>query len=357
VPVRDDDHLRTLSASAVAPENGRETDDDSDRVRDHDSDIVTARRGVATFGGEIAPGGVKKALREFVHRYGWRAYAIPVLVLLTAAALLTAHSKATTKHPESGSTPTATQSKPPPLANGNTVLTPDQPGANARNTVLRAAALPPGPAYSTKGTGAFRVLPGTSKVVGTGQLFRYSIEVEDGITGINLTQFASLVQTTLSDPRSWSGHGVSLQRVDSGNIDFHVTLTSSLTVRKLCGYDIPVETSCYAAAGNTSPVNRVVMNDSRWVRGSTAYVGDVAAYRVYMINHEDGHALGHNHAHECLPGGLAPAMMQQTIGLKDPNTGKMCQANPWPYPPNATGAPGAEQQDTAQNSEFGINGD
>lgn len=356
MPEWDDDHGRTLSAPPVAPEDDREFDDTG--YRTPHTDVATARRGVATFGGEYPPGGMKQALREFVRRYGWRAYALPVLVLVTVAALLTAHTKATAKHHDAAAPPvTHPATTPPPEAAGNTTLTPDQPGANARNTALKAAALPAGPAYTMKGDGTFKVLPGTSKVVGSGRLYRYSIEVENGITGINLTQFANLVQTTLADKRSWSGHGVSLQRVDSGDIDFHVTLTSSMTVRDLCGYDIPVETSCYVSAGGTSSVNRVVMNDSRWVRGSTAYVGDLAAYRVYMINHEDGHALGHNHAHECLPGGLAPAMMQQTIGLKDPNTGKMCMANPWPYPPNVKGAPGAEQPDTAQNSEFGINGD
>ena len=71
-----------------------------------------------------------------------------------------------------------------------------------------------------------------------------------------------------------------MQRVDSGPIDFHVTMTSSMTVRTFCGYVIPVETSCYAPAGSSgSPVNRVIFNVSRWVRGSTAYVGDLAAYR------------------------------------------------------------------------------
>ena len=100
-------------------------------------------------------------------------------------------------------------------------------------------------------------------------------------------------------------------------------------------------------------VNRVVLNDARWVRGDAAYVGDLAAYRIYMINHEDGHALGHEHAHECLPGGLAPVMMQQTFGLRSAATGKLCQANPWPYPPGATGAPGAEQRRTPpQNDEY-----
>ena len=47
-------------------------------------------------------------------------------------------------------------------------------------------------------------------------------------------------------------------------------------------------------------MNRVVLNDSRWVRGDAAYIGDLAEYRIYMINHETGHALGHLHATEKL---------------------------------------------------------
>jgi hypothetical protein len=88
------------------------------------------------------------------------------------------------------------------------------------------------------------------------------------------------------------------------------------------------------------------------VRGATPYLADLPSYRIYMINHEDGHALGHQHAHQCLPGGLAPVMMQQTFGLKSATTGALCGANPWPYPPNTKGAPGVEQADTPQNDEY-----
>jgi hypothetical protein len=96
-----------------------------------------------------------------------------------------------------------------------------------------------------------------------------------------------------------------------------------------------------------------VLNDSRWVRGDAAYIADLASYRTYMINHETGHAIGHLHAHECLAGGLAPVMMQQTIGLLT-TSGQICQANPWPFPPGATDAPGAEAPDTQINNEFNL---
>ena len=296
-------------------------------------------------------------LREFVHQYGWRAYALPFLVVITVVALVTAGHKPGRPAASTGtSTGGATA---PPTAQGTQALSPDVPGAGSLNTSLPADALPPGGPYTFRGDGTYRVLAGTSPVVGTGgRLYRYDIEVENGITGIDLNQFASMVQTVLDDPRSWTaGHNVTLERVDSGPVDFHVTLTSSNTVRSLCGYDIPIETSCYQPAGQSTPVDRVVINDARWVRGDAAYVGDLDAYRTYMINHEDGHALGHMHAHECLADGLAPVMMQQTIGLRSAVTGALCQANPWPYPPGANDAPGAEQPDTPQNSQFQVKGD
>ncbi|TAM92335.1 MAG: DUF3152 domain-containing protein [Jatrophihabitans sp.] len=328
--------------------------------RSADDVAFARRRAAATFDGDIAPEGFRAAWRDFTRRYGWRAYALPILSVVTIMALLTVHNgpRSSPGHSSGGArTAGRAANQAPPVARGDTSLKADHPQGPVDNTVLKAAALPAGGPYTVQGDGTFQVLPGTSPVVGSGPLSRYSIEVENGITGIDVNQFASLVDATLADPRSWSGHGVSLQRVDSGHIDFHVTLVSVMTVRKLCGYDIPIETSCYIAAGATSPVNRVVINDARWVRGDAEYIGDLTAYREYMINHEDGHALGHEHAHECLSNGLAPTMMQQTIGLKDAATGRMCQANPWPYPPGAKDAPGVEAPDTPQNSEFQIGGD
>jgi len=326
-------------------------------------DVMIARRRAASFGSRPDDPTWDDSLRAFVRRYGWRAYALPMLVVITIAALLTARSgKPAPTHAASGNHPPATQGAPP-VANASIALKSDAPGPNASENVLQAAALPPGGFYTVQGTGSFTVLKltGTTagKVVGSGPLYRYTIDVENGITGVNLTQFASLVQSTLADPRSWSGHGVSLQRVDSGPADFHVSLTSSMSVRTLCGYDVQIETSCFAAKNFTTgaTVNRVVLNVARWVRGDANYIGDLAAYRQYMINHEDGHALGHEHAHDCLSNGLAPTMMQQTIGLRSAVSGKLCSANPWPYPVGATDAPGAEAPDTPQNSEFYLKND
>jgi hypothetical protein len=335
--------------------------------RDSASDIRYARR-PASFGG----GGPRfgDSVRDFVRRYGWRAYALPILVIVSVVALFTTTSSSpkpaadpgplTTASGHPAPSPTPDQSpggSSPPVAPSSIPLKSDNATGSSHVNLhlLTNAKLPAGPDYTKRGTGTFRVIPGQSPIAGTtGDLYRYDVEVERGITGVDVTQFADLVQRTLADPRSWSGHGVRVQRVDSGTIDFHVSLTTSMTVRKFCGYTIPVETSCYATAYSAPgvSVNRVVLNDARWVRGAATYVGDLRSYRLYMINHEDGHALGHEHAHQCLPGGLAPVMMQQTFGLKSATTGQYCAANSWPYPPGAKGAPGAEQPDTAQNNEY-----
>jgi hypothetical protein len=320
-------------------------------------DVEFARRSVASFGGGSGPGAAE-TVREFVRRYGWRAYALPVLLVLTVVALLTVRDPAPAQHSVATGNdhPVVTSpSASAPVAPPTIPLKADTSTGRVYNRALTRGELPRGGPYTKVGDGTFRVLKGTTKIVGkSGPLYRYDIEVENGIKHIDLAAFAKLVDTTLADPRSWSGHGVRLQRVSSGSISFHITLTSAMTVRKFCGYDIPVETSCYASYTSTGDVNRVVLNDARWVRGASPYVGDLHAYRTYMINHEDGHALGHQHAHECLPGGLAPVMMQQTFGLKSAVTGKNCGANQWPYPPGAKGAPGAEQPDTNQNNEYYI---
>ena len=337
--------------------------------RERRDDVESARRGVASFGG--GPGGAAlfaQRLRAFGRRYGWRAYALPVLAIVTVFALATAHDPAAPASSRStapavagggvgaGGQPAAGHgASTPPSAPGSIAVKSDDAGGATAAEVASNGKLPTGGAYTKQGDGTFRVLPGTSKVVGrSGELFTYDIEVENGITGIDLSGFAAMVESTLANSKSWSGHGIRLQRVPAAQARFRISLTSSMTVRQYCGYDIPVETSCYATAGSAAGLyaNRVVFNDARWVRGSGSFVGDLQAYRYYMINHEVGHALGHQHAHQCLPDGLAPVMMQQTIGLKSAATGKYCEANSWPYPPGVAGTPGAEQPDTSGNSEY-----
>lgn len=331
-----------------------------DDVAPHPDDVTLARRRAASFGPRPDEPTLFDSFRRFASRYGWRAYALPILVVITIAALLTAGTGKTPSQNTANAGAGTPRPTTPPVASASVSLKSDAPGPNSQNTALKSAALPAGGTYTTKGAGSFQTVKGTGPVVGTGTLHRYTVDVENGITGIDVNQFAALVQQTLSDKRSWAGHnGVALQRVDSGQADFHVSLTSALTVRQLCGYAIPIETSCFAATNATTgaAINRVVLNTARWVRGDANYIGDLNAYRLYMINHEDGHALSHQHAHDCLADGLAPVMMQQTIGLRSAVSHKLCAANPWPFPTGANDAPGAEAPDTEQNTELNLSGD
>jgi hypothetical protein len=274
------------------------------------------------------------------------------LVVVTVLALATTNGKQVRNAITGGIDNTAARGNNaaggPPTAASNGQLKVDTPGQGALNTALPALQLPPGDPYSQHGTGSFSTIPGTSAVIGKGQLFKFSIEVENGVSGVDLNSYADVVMTTLSNPQSWTFNGTqALQRVDSGPVDFHVTLVTPMTVRDLCGYDLPVETSCYAPHHD----NRVVLNLARWVRGAKLYSSDLATYRKYAVNHEVGHALGHSHSHECLAGGLAPVMMQQTIGARTAN-GKICMANPWPYPKGVKDAPGPEEPGSDADNQF-----
>lgn len=168
------------------------------------------------------------------------------------------------------------------------------------------------------GNGALRVVPGASAVSGRGPLRRFTVEVEGGLAG-DPKAFARTVERVLFDQRGWGGGGrLSFQRVSSGPVAFRVVLASPATTDRLCR---PLRTggifSCYMNG-------RAVLNAMRWQAGADAYAGDLASYRIYMVNHEVGHALGHGHSYTCGAGGLAHVMIQQTKGLRG------CRRNPWP---------------------------
>jgi hypothetical protein len=301
----------------------------------------------------------------------WPFYTLPILIALTAAVVFYAfNSGPDTNDPVAGvnATPVGAQETP---ASSTPPQTETQTGTQTQTPVAQTSAAPPDPAlvaagalpeggtFTTHGDGTFTVVKGTTKAVGAGRLYRYDIEIEKGLAGVDAPYFSQMVQAVLTGKQSWAGHGdVRLERVDSGPVDFHISLASTDTVHKYCGDSVPVETSCYVTKGtNGVDADRVLLSIARWVRGSRSYGGDLTDYRIYMFNHEVGHAIGRGHAHECLPGGEAPVMMPQTLGLQSALTGQTCTANPWPYPPGVKGAPGAEQPDTDQNTLLELNGD
>ncbi|MDN3264965.1 DUF3152 domain-containing protein [Streptomyces sp. CSDS2] len=179
------------------------------------------------------------------------------------------------------------------------------------------------------GPGKFDVVPGFDKAPGTGQKYRYRVDVEQGL-GLDGALFAEAVQKTLNDRRSWAHGGArTFERISSGTPDFVITLASPGTTAQWCaksGLDTTEDNvSCDSAA-----TERVMINAYRWAQGSTTYGDRIHAYRQMLINHEVGHRLGHGHVTCQKDGELAPVMQQQTKFLD--HDGIHCRANAWPYP-------------------------
>ncbi|GAA4549328.1 DUF3152 domain-containing protein [Amycolatopsis samaneae] len=299
-------------------------------------------------GGRKPPSGGK--FGRFAKTYGWRVYALPVLVVLTALVVFqTATGPAEPTAAQEGRTSAVADAGTSPSGTG---VLPENP-AKPANLNIPTAELPKGGDFTQAGKGTFHIVNGSGPKIGQGKLYTYVVEVEDGIDPASYAgddSFGNAVQGILSDPRSWTFDGKkALQRVDASfpNPTFRVTLTTPETNHRpdVCGYSITYETSCY----RESFQRRVVINLARWVRGALAFGGDMTGYRQYAINHEVGHALGGVHVGCPKTDDPAPVMMQQTLGVDDnyvaqlnnipggdtgavPADGKVCRPNAWPNP-------------------------
>jgi hypothetical protein len=289
----------------------------------------------------------KRGWRAVVKAYGWRVYALPILMVLTALVVVN-----TAQEPEQPSPRTNIGTDSSSLMGGSGIA--EKPALPA-DLKVPTAELPKGGEFTQSGKMTWHVVPlepGSGNRAGTtGRLYHYTIEVEDGVDPASYAgddSFASAAEATLSDARSWVGTGkVSLQRVDASypDPDFRVRLTTPDTATRpdLCGFGIPFPTSCYIRGYQHS----VVINLARWVRGALAFGGDMGTYRQYAINHEVGHALGKSHVGCQRNDALAPVMMQQTFGVSNdyvaqlnqvdiynssavPTDGKICKPNAWP---------------------------
>ncbi|MEU7768069.1 DUF3152 domain-containing protein [Nocardia sp. NPDC049190] len=284
----------------------------------------------------------QSALGRFVSTYGWRAYALPVLFVITVLVVVDAVSGTDSTVVAGGSPGLGRLS--PRAATAGIIGAP--PGDGHFPTDLPTGALPEGGAFAETGADTWRVVPGSTDQVGAGAdaVFRYTVEIENGMDTSGFggdESFATMVDSTLANPKSWAHDPkFGFRRVDHGAADFRVSLTSRESSRRECGFDIPIDTSCYNANSR-----RVVLSEVRWVRGALAFDGDIGSYRQYQINHEVGHAIGYHQHQPCeTDDGLAPVMMQQTFGTSNddiavldphgvvPMDGKRCRFNPWPYP-------------------------
>lgn len=167
-----------------------------------------------------------------------------------------------------------------------------------------------------RGTGHFTTARGEGSSTGPDPV-SYSVEVEGGLE-VAPADFAEAVDATLADSRGWRGIAEhEFQRVEQGQ-EVRVLLATPETVDVLCA---PLQTDGEVSCRNQ---DRVVINAKRWFYGAEPFNRPLREYRRYVINHEVGHALGYGHQACPEPGGVAPVMLQQTLGLDG------CTANPWP---------------------------
>lgn len=204
----------------------------------------------------------------------------------------------------------------------------DEAEADLSPTAVTAESRPAVPAAGAGTVTAVAIPQGSEKQSAqqkTGRVVRYSIEVEDGLT-VDTREVAVTVAAVLSDDRGWQEvDGVRFVAVAptdvSGGapVDIRVTLASPALTARLCA---PLNVSAQQVSCWNG--GRSVLNLTRWVLGSRTYGADLAAYRTYLVNHEVGHGLGHQHRGCPGPGKPAPVMVQQTKSLEG--------CTPWPYP-------------------------
>ena len=148
-----------------------------------------------------------------------------------------------------------------------------------------------------------------------------------------LKQFYSKLKDVLLDKRGWSSKGYNFifvspsifklnNTVNKNKLKVNVRLTTNDTIAKECKFDKKKVLSCYNP--NTNPAD-VLINFERWMHGSEKSGLKLSDYRIYVINHEIGHALGKMHVRKCTcPTCPVPVMMQQTLSIGE------CLPNPWP---------------------------
>ena len=276
---------------------------------------------------------------RFLRDFGWRVYVIPVIAVITVWLLIDVFTAPAGE--ELAADPEGVET----LVEESRADSPNPANSPARD--LPPTELPPGGPYAEQGDLTYRVVGGPGLAVGEGteRTVRYVVEVENGVDTSGSggdDALAAMVDATLANPKGWT-HDPRFRFEHVGpdqDPDMRIQLTSVGTTHELCGAVLAMETSCYTTMGD-----RVVINESRWVRGAAPFAGDLGSYRQYLINHEVGHGLGYMAHEPCASEGeLAPIMMQQTLSLNNselnafnpaevyPDDDATCVFNPWPYP-------------------------
>ena len=169
--------------------------------------------------------------------------------------------------------------------------------------------------------------------------------IDDDVIGISIDTFLDKLESVLFDDRGWSLKGYSFMFVSCAKLSIIpnaprspnnykkliIRLTKNDTVRDQCS-------TIYTSKGNpkkkkdlrlscfdpTVYPNEILINEYRWKHGSKKSKLDIDKYRIYLINHEMGHALDRGHTQCPCNGCDIPVMTQQTLSIGT------CAPNPWP---------------------------
>lgn len=125
--------------------------------------------------------------------------------------------------------------------------------------------------------------------------------------------FAQEVDVYLADPNGWVSDGYTFVRSSPTEVEIHLSSPHTLATN---GCHDPT-LSCAEMNGR-----HMHLNAMRWTKGASPSKLSLDAYRQYMVTHEMGHILGHDHIECPGPGQPAPLMLQQTLGIGKckPNT-------------------------------------
>jgi hypothetical protein len=140
----------------------------------------------------------------------------------------------------------------------------------------------------------------------------YSVVVDSDVD-FSLKEFETDLEIFLEDQNGWESKGYRFFQVKR-NPQVVIHLSSKVGLRK-AGCDDTL--SCAELGGK-----QMRINVENWKHGSAKSGQDLNGYRQYVISHEIGHILGHDHVKCPGKGHLAPIMIQQTLGLHGclPNT-------------------------------------
>jgi len=136
---------------------------------------------------------------------------------------------------------------------------------------------------------------------------RFTTVVEPGVV-YDAKQFAREIEIYLSDPDGWVSHGYEFVYVTrSPAVVIHLATPEQIRAAGCSDGSL----SCAELSGR-----HIRLNSARWsgVLPNHSKL-PLDEYRQYMVTHEMGHILGHEHVECPAHGAPAPLMMQQTLGI------------------------------------------